>query len=104
MLRIEILPVPSSIEESFDQSRYEPIFDAELGNNRYDSFDKVRLDSGLTNDASLEVIRSVASDRSGSNVFGAGVESPFSFVDLNEFEYRWDIGYFDIYSSEISSI
>lgn len=103
LLRITIQEAPESVQDFIANSTYEPIFDAELGLNRFDSVDTIISSIGITRDEALSVIRSTLPIRTAANSFDASVETPFSYVTQNEVEYRWDIGAFDIFEYDFTS-
>ncbi|QNI91394.1 cell surface protein required for swimming motility [Synechococcus sp. BOUM118] len=96
LIRITIQEPPQSVQDFVADSKYKPIFDSELGLHRFESIDSIVSTIGITRDEALSVIRATLPSRTADNSFDANVSNPFSFVNQNEVEYRWDIGFFDI--------
>ena len=101
LIRLEILQAPLTIEESIQESKYKPIFEAELGNNRFSSVDLIISEIDLSRDEALSVVLATAQNRTDSEAFGSSTETPFSLSRKMRFLYRWDIGAFDVFNYDM---
>ena len=85
------------------ESKYEPIFDAALGSDRFASIDVIISSIGVTREEALSEIRYSEQQRTIANDLNSTTEAPFAYSAQNEVEYRWDIGSFDIYDYDFES-
>ena len=103
LIRIGILEAPLSVQESIEESKYEPIFDAALGSDRFASIDVIISSIGVTREEALFGDSLFEQQRTIANDLNSTTEAPFAYSAQNEVEYRWDIGSFDIYGHDFES-
>ena len=75
---MSILDAPSSVEDSIIDSKYQSIFESELGSNRFNGTDVLIQNSGITRDEGLSVIRETSEYRTSIGYNGSMRPSPVS--------------------------
>ena len=79
LIRIGILEAPLSVQESIEESKYEPIFDAALGSDRFASIDVIISSIGVTREEALSEIRYSEQQRTISNDLNSTTEVLFAY-------------------------